>query len=339
MSIVKKHFIRYYTIIEVMVAMSIFVIMMTIMMQFFNSAQKVWNASSKRNMMYADARVAMNVMSREIQSMLYDNEVDTGTYPFWHQWMDIDDYYLGGVKRPVALKAYFLDNKDLPEQVGGTNDKNPYLTALNFIATTDLKGIDEGSDICEIRYKFIPVYYETASPTSVNDVKGGKLVRSCMEEYTSSNPLVSNTRYDFASYPYKSFNDPTARVDLFNTGTFNAVNNNFATIITGVYSLRFSCYTWGTGLLLLNPMSYGGRDPNDTLTSSYGYNLVTGTPAPVAIRIDMKLMDPKDLKKLAYNIYAAVNGSSSEKKDAKKQIKILKQKLRTFSKVIYLGKR
>ena len=336
MSIGKKYFIRYYTIIEIMVAMSIFVIMMTIMMQFFNSAQKVWNAASKRNMMYADARVAMNVMTREIQSMLYKNDNDgTGIYPFWHQWTDIDDYYLDGVKRPTALKDYFLDNNDLPAQVNGSNPGNPYLTALNFIATTDLKAVDEGSDICEIRYKFIPVYYETASPTSINSVKGGKLVRSCMEEYISSGTLNSSSKYDFNQYPYQSFIAPINRVlNVFN----DTVADDFETIITGVYSLRFSCYTWGTGLLLLNPMSIGGRTPNNTLTSTYGYNLVTGTPKPVAIRIDMKLMDPKDLKKLAYNIYVAENGStSSEKKDAKKQTKNVKQKMRTFSKVIYLG--
>ena len=85
----KKHIIRHYTIVEVMVAMGIFLVMMTIMMQFFTSAQKVWNLASKKNMMYADARVAMNLMTRELQSMLYDNEVDTGTYPFWHEWQDI----------------------------------------------------------------------------------------------------------------------------------------------------------------------------------------------------------------------------------------------------------
>ena len=84
MSINRKNIIRNYTIVEVMVAMGIFLIMMTIMMQFFTSAQKVWNASAKRNMIYADARVAMNLMTREIQCMLYDNDDTDGSdiYPF-----------------------------------------------------------------------------------------------------------------------------------------------------------------------------------------------------------------------------------------------------------------
>ena len=322
MTIRKKHMIRHYTIVEVMVAMGIFLVMMTIMMQFFTSAQKVWNAASKRNIMYADARVAMNLMTREIQSMLYDNDDDgSGIYPFWLEWTDID---VDSKTRTAALKTHFKDNDDLFAQSGGSTD--PYLTVLNFISTTDLKPADEGSDVCEIRYRFTPVYFEGSAPYSVSDVKGGKLERSCTAEYYKTATTTSPNDYNFAANPY-----PTAdRVNLiWPAGAPTTIETDFATVITGVYSLRFTCYKWvdGTGLAVIDPMSSAGKTPaNVTITD---FNLITGTPAPVAVRIDMKLMDPKELKKLII----AINDSNN------KQIRILKQKMRTFSKVIYLGKR
>ena len=85
MSIRKKHITWRYTLIEVMMAMGIFLIMMTIMMQFFTSAQEVWNNSSKRNMIYADARVAMNLMTREIQSEFSTDQMVFPAFKMLHE--------------------------------------------------------------------------------------------------------------------------------------------------------------------------------------------------------------------------------------------------------------
>jgi type II secretory pathway pseudopilin PulG len=331
MTIRKKNIIRHYTIVEVMVAMGIFLVMMTIMMQFFTSAQKVWNAASKRNMMYADARVAMNLMTRELQSMLYRNDVNDPSgsiYPFWLEWtdIDIDVSSVADEERTAALKDYFTDNNDLFKQSGGSTE--PYLTALNFISATDLKPVDEGSDISEIRYRFTPVYFKGSTPYTINSVKGGKLERSCTAEYYEAGTPTEPADYNFATNPYPT----TDRVkEIWKVSSETTDPAPFQTVITGVYSLRFTCYTWkiGTGLVIIDPMDEFGKEPTPNTTNTVGYDLITGTPAPVAIRIDMKLMAPKDLKKLV----VAINESNT------KQIKTLKQKMRTFSKVIYLGKR
>ncbi len=322
MSIRRKNNIRHYTIVEVMMAMGIFLVMMTIMMQFFTSAQKVWNLASKKNMLYADARVAMNLMTRELQSMLYDNDNDdTGIYPFWYQWttMNVDT----GTATPE------LSTED--------NYGASYLTAINLISTTDLKPVDEGSDVCEIRYKFVPVYFDTASTPTRTNAKGGTLRRSCISEYYDSTHMTPGADYNFSSYPYGNHDANRVTLIWSALSTSNDIID-FRTVITGVYALRFICFAWDntSGLVALDAMdSSGGKQGPGTIT---GYDLVTGTPKPVAIRIDMKLMDPKDLKKLAYYIYLSKNGSTSEQNDAEKQIKILKQTMRTFSKVIYLGK-
>lgn len=248
-----KNIIRHYTIVEVMVAMGIFLVMMTIMMQFFTSAQKVWNLASKKNMLYADARVAMNLMTRELQSMLYDNDTDgTGKYPFWYEWTAIG----ADGKNRAEIDEYFVDNKDLPENTSGV----PYLTQLNFISTTDLKPVDEGSDVCEIRYKFIPVYFDPAPPTSFNDVKGGKLQRCCTAEYydnsgtATQTPSGASQDYNFTANPYDITNTDRV-VDIWKT---NTTALDFQTVITGVYSLRFTCFAWSSGLTSLDAMNTSG---------------------------------------------------------------------------------
>ena len=343
----KKHIIRYYTIVEVMVAMGIFLVMMTIMMQFFDSARKVWDAASKRNIMYADARVAMNVMTREIQSILYSNDENNlpeSIYPFWLEWTDIDIDLAGDEERTSDLKAYFISNNDLFTHSGGSE---PYLTALNFIANTDIKAVDKGSDICEIRYRFVPVYFKGTAPYSINDVKGGTLQRSCVAEYydnSGTDDLTSTGAagdYNFADWVYKgplpvSPNDE--RILKIWPNPAPVPEGPFRTVISGVYALKFTCYFWSsanTRLEVLEPMDRTASGENidgDAIVtpgSPLTYNLSMGTPVPVAIRIDMKLMAPRDLKKLAI----AINTSNTKK------IKTLKQKMRTFSKVIYLGKR
>jgi len=344
--------------------MGIFLVMMTIMMQFFTSAQQVWNAASKRNIMYADARVAMNIMTRELQSMLYrndGNDLSGSIYPFWLEWTETNVDLTGTESITSQLEDHWVDNKDLPEKVIGVIPKDAYLTALNFISTTDLKSVDEGSDVCEIRYKFIPVYFTSNSPASANDVKGGKLQRSCVAEYSATGIQSLDVDYNFADCHYRGANpgtgiagDPGYPYDerVLNIWKDSSVTPDptpFQTVISGVYSLRFTCYFWNSTdadaskhfLDILMVMNSLGKNISGTnIITPLPYNLAMGTPAPVAVRIDMKLMAPKDLKKLAYNIYVfEYSGSSvSEKKGAEKQIRTLKQKMRTFSKVIYLGK-
>ncbi|MDD5699479.1 MAG: hypothetical protein PHH77_12770 [Victivallaceae bacterium] len=349
MTIRRKYRIRHYTLVEVMVAMGIFLIMMTIMMQFFTSAQGLWSLSSKKNMLYSDARVAMNLMTREIRSMLYCNDETggSGIYPFWYEWISWGSANAdlpSGANRPDALKNHFLANYDLS---GAGSTGNPYLTALNFIANTDLKPVvDRGADVCEIRYKFVPVYFD-GHGYGLNNVRGGYLQRNCTGEYyDNSGTGTINSYYNFITYYYRTGSEAAGlgsayqnRVDtIWGNGSADLTCGPFKTVIDGVYSLRFTCYRWdGTSLVALDPMNRiaPGQNPegNPIAITTPGclisYDTATGTPVPVAIRIDMKLMDPEDLKKLAVAIVKPDTG----------QIKILKQKMRTFSKVIYLDPR
>lgn len=60
-----------YTLVELLAAMAVFAIIMLVLMGFFSSAQKIWTGSNNKVIMFEDARVAMNLMTRDLQSSFY----------------------------------------------------------------------------------------------------------------------------------------------------------------------------------------------------------------------------------------------------------------------------
>ena len=71
-----------FTLVELIMAMAVFSILALIMMRFYSSAQQVWSKASQRTEMYNDAHVALDLMTRELQCTLYDNDnTAQGIYP------------------------------------------------------------------------------------------------------------------------------------------------------------------------------------------------------------------------------------------------------------------
>lgn len=60
-----------FTLVELLVAMSVFSILLVLMMQFFSGSQKLWVSTEQKNDLYADARVAMDLMSTLLQGTFY----------------------------------------------------------------------------------------------------------------------------------------------------------------------------------------------------------------------------------------------------------------------------
>lgn len=75
MKISKARFIRVmpYSLIELLAAMTVFTLLMLALMGFLNSAQKIWTGSNSKNMMFEDARVALNLMARDLQEIIYND--------------------------------------------------------------------------------------------------------------------------------------------------------------------------------------------------------------------------------------------------------------------------
>jgi type II secretory pathway pseudopilin PulG len=81
-----KNRILHFTIVEVTVAMLVLAILLTIVMQFFDSAQKGWSMSSSKSTVYENARIALGLINRQIQGVYYKN----GVVPFYHKGADYD---------------------------------------------------------------------------------------------------------------------------------------------------------------------------------------------------------------------------------------------------------
>lgn len=68
-----------FTLVELLVAMGVLILIFGFVLQFFVGSQKVWTSMAQRNRIYADARVAMDVMTTMLQNSFYSD----GGIPFY----------------------------------------------------------------------------------------------------------------------------------------------------------------------------------------------------------------------------------------------------------------
>lgn len=131
----QRNFRRHgFTLVELIVAMGIFSIMMLALMTFFNSAQKLWTMSAKKNNLYADARVAMDLMAGMLQSSFYQ----TDRVPFF-----IDKSV------PQFNKIYFVTNTSFKLAAANYSDIYEVTynvnTAVNQNNTLNIRFIGDAS--------------------------------------------------------------------------------------------------------------------------------------------------------------------------------------------------
>ncbi len=66
----KSHF----TLIELLAAMAVFLVLMAIVFSFFSTAQKAWTTTDTNTRIYENARVALDLISRDLQCAMASNE-------------------------------------------------------------------------------------------------------------------------------------------------------------------------------------------------------------------------------------------------------------------------
>jgi type II secretory pathway pseudopilin PulG len=71
-----------FTLIELLAAMGIFTIIMLIVFQMLASSQKVWSLSETNTRIYENARIALDVITRDLQCAIASNRPG-GEIPFW----------------------------------------------------------------------------------------------------------------------------------------------------------------------------------------------------------------------------------------------------------------
>ena len=71
----EKKRVRRFTLVELLVAMAVFVVLLGLLLQFFSGAQRMWINMEQRNNMYADARTVMDILSTMTQNAFYAEKV------------------------------------------------------------------------------------------------------------------------------------------------------------------------------------------------------------------------------------------------------------------------
>ncbi len=92
-----------FTLVELIVAMAIFSIMMMMVIGFFTDTQKLWSRTDDKNNMYADARIAMDLMSSALQSVYYQAAGDTYNQEIFWFGATADNNTSGRLIFPVNL--------------------------------------------------------------------------------------------------------------------------------------------------------------------------------------------------------------------------------------------
>lgn len=209
--ILKKHF----TLIELISAMGVFAIIMLIMLSLFSSAQKAWSNCINRGQIYENARIAMDLISRDLQCAYYEKD----KIPFWH--------------------------KGYTSYSGGSPDAAIYnQEMLAFTSITSVLPNDYcKSKICEVKYQLYN--YDGIN----GDAKcEGWLLRSATGDgpYTGTTPN-SKWNYYISATPWPSgagqIVNSTGSSCVFSAD--NTSSESYQKVIPYVTSLTFSCFKRG----------------------------------------------------------------------------------------------
>lgn len=110
-----------FTLVELVVAMAIFSLMMMVLINIFTSSQRVWSTTAARNEMFENARIALDIMSRDLQVAFYGNTPQTGTWGT-PDWVNAQRVKIATSNSELT----FLANTSLPQDNTSTTPNPPY---------------------------------------------------------------------------------------------------------------------------------------------------------------------------------------------------------------------
>ena len=99
---------RRFTLVELLVAMAVFVVMLGLMLRFFSGTQRVWRGLRERNEVFADARVAMDL----VESLLNSSVAIDGFTPLAVNGSVSSIWFLSNSPRTLLPEAASPDPPD-----------------------------------------------------------------------------------------------------------------------------------------------------------------------------------------------------------------------------------
>jgi len=203
-----------FTLVELTVSMAIFMIIMLSLMTLFNSSQKIWLDSSGKMESFENARIALDLMAKDLQAAYYNHNA-----PFWHLSKP------GSPPPPFTLPCQYCQNE-----------------LLAFVSATSIPPNDQcTSEYCEVKY----VRYWTNIMTESN---AGWILRSVTGDKTidpSSGAVTENDQTINASGTWNFINNFTVSLSGPGTSAYTADDTSGETwrkLIPHVTNLTFRCY-------------------------------------------------------------------------------------------------
>lgn len=121
----KKKRILSFTLLEILLVSAVFLILLGVVASFFGSSQKAWTSSANKAKSFENARVALELMGRHLNSIYYKE----GNIPFYHK-----------------------GKTDYNGELAKYNNES-----LNFVANLSGKPNENCvSNLCEVKYQLYP---------------------------------------------------------------------------------------------------------------------------------------------------------------------------------------
>lgn len=253
---------KYFTLIELLVAMGLLALLVMLMLQLFSGAQRLWVASEKRSNVYADARVAMELMAELLDGIQFS----------YGETLNASDEY---EPAPTQNSLFSLDSSATDSTDGMNSNSLIFLTKTS----RDLPKTDNDCRFISFR-----------RGASNDDKLRGKLL---MVIYSDKN----NADNFYALFPpYASSNRGAKLGEL--KGYFNTLVANFKThtgngeyeycqvIAENVVSFKISAYVLS-----------GTSTPTDTRTLSKASDSADLDTPPYMLTLQMTVLDADNYEK------------------------------------------
>ena len=196
---------KIFALIELIVAMGILTIFLVIITKFYNTAHRASSIVQEQTMTFENAKIALDLMTREIQCIYYENE----HIPFW--W-------------------HSCQNNDAWEEY--SNELLAFPSATSF-RPNNYPGT---SKLCEIKYQL----YYTNDPA---DPKAGWLRRSVTgNKFSDGNDNPKWNYYNNFIVGYKTDNIAGTDTPIASFTANSSSSGNFEKVIPYVTDLTFSCF-------------------------------------------------------------------------------------------------
>ena len=209
---------KYFTLIELLVAMGLLALLVMLMLQLFSGAQRLWVASEKRSNVYADARVAMELMAELLDGIQFS----------YGETLNASDEY---VDEPTQ-NALFSINSSATDPTDGNAS-----SSLIFLAKTsrDLPKTDNDCRFISFR----------RGASSDDDLRGKLLMVIYADKYNADNfyglfPPYSSNRDTVMNTLKGYFN---TLVTGFKNHSGNGEYEYCQVIAENVVSFKISAYT------------------------------------------------------------------------------------------------